>query len=675
MRFKFRFTIALKLITTFAVLLLAVLYTSWTTYNTLDVNMKADRIISNTYTPSAQLLNKLQFIITNSKMLIKNWVNDQKDTPDKARLREIHNKGWQEVRNPLDTLVIAWEPEDQLIYNNLVLSIDTLFSWHKEIMSKLNTFESYNNIMAKFMVIPRVDETGDVILLTDRILIELGSLVERQEAIVEKSNALMQQRFNEFQNLIVWIGIGLVAIVILAAIWLIRILVTPINYIKEIILRMGKGIMPKKELEIRSDEIGEMAKALNLLVDGLRKTSKFSLEIGDGNFDSKFNPLSSQDDLGNSLIIMRENLKNAAIEEEKRKKENMERNWAAQGIAKFSEILRQHNDNIEELGFEVISNLVKYLDANIGGFFIIDDSDENDKHLTLIASYAYTRKKYLKKRVEIGENIVGQCFLEGETVFMNDIPQDYIKITSGLGEDNPKCLLVVPLKLQNEIFGVVEIASFNRIEKYQIEFVERIGETVSSTISTVKVNINTANLLSESQEKSKRLAEQEEEMRQTIEQMQANHQRMLKDNENEKLRIISNLDAIISSTLTVEFNLNGECIKVNDLIIKTLNIRPESVVGKHHSEFIPKEIISSLEYQNFWTELNNGISKKGMNRYLIDDQEFWFVETFIPVRNPDGAIQKVLAMFSDVTKLKEREEKWKRQFDTVAQELDKTTIQ
>jgi methyl-accepting chemotaxis protein len=416
----------------------------------------------------------------------------------------------------------SWPPEQKALLEDINTTIaDSLFPKHEYIMSQLSTFESYDDPFIVFEVTPMTEEGGDVMVLTQHVLNKISVLQQQQETLVEDGRIEMVSSFDRFRTFIFLMGLAMVFAAIIIGILTIRSLARPINHTKNILQLMGKGILPKEELKEGSDEIGQMAQALNSLVKGLKAIFNFSLEIGKGNFNSEFKPLSDDDVLGHSLLEMRDELKKATEEDEKRKEEDNNRNWAAQGIAKFSDILRKNNDNMEELNYDIISNLVRYTNSNQGGIFIVNDNDKDHIFLEMTASYAYDRKKFLEKRVEVGEGLVGRCYQEQEKIFLTDIPDDYIKITSGLGDDNPSCLLLVPLEYNNQIYGIIEIASFNKYRDFEIEFIERIAENIAATISSVKANIQTAMLLEQSQQQAEEMSSQEEEMRQNMEELRA----------------------------------------------------------------------------------------------------------------------------------------------------------
>lgn len=157
----------------------------------------------------------------------------------------------------------------------------------------------------------------------------------------------------------------------------------------------------------------------------IKKATEFVQEIEKGNLEYKFSDSESHTSspLSTSLSSMRDKLKQISEEES-------ERNWVTEGLAKFVEILRNNNTNIEAFSFEVIRNLVKYLQANQGGIFILNDDNDQDKYLELTGCYAFDRKKYIEKKIRIGEGLVGQTFFEKETTYMTKIPSNYINITS-----------------------------------------------------------------------------------------------------------------------------------------------------------------------------------------------------------------------------------------------------
>ena len=198
--------------------------------------------------------------------------------------------------------------------------------------------------------------------------------------------------------------------------------------------------------------------------------------------------MSNEDTLGHALLSMSKNLEKAQKEEEKRHKEDTKMNWATQGHAEIGEILRRNRENMEEFSYIIIQYLVKYIKANQGALFIINDENPSDKYIQQMATYAYDRKQMVKKRFGMTEGFLGRCVQEKVSINLKDVPDNYIRITSGLGEAPPKNILLVPMIFDGSIFGVIELASFNEIDQFHESFIEKVAESVASAISNVKLS-------------------------------------------------------------------------------------------------------------------------------------------------------------------------------------------
>jgi HAMP domain-containing protein len=289
------------------------------------------------------------------------------------------------------------------------------------------------------------------------------------------------------------------------------------NAIKEIrnaMQALANGAFPEK-LKIRTtEEIGQTKIALNMFLDRLQSASQFAHRIGDGDLAAVYDTRFENDVLAKSIIQMQQKLREA---EEKQSKIN----WVNVGTAQFAEIIKNESDNIQLLADKILSTMVKYLGLNQGALYIL----EHEK-LTRIATYAYDKKRFLDQTIDLGSGLVGQCAMEKETIYLKQIPADYVRITSGLGEATPNNLVLVPIKLRENVLGVIELASFKVLESYKVQFIENLSESIASLLFNKQTAAKTEMMLRESEDRANVMSQQEEEMRQNAEELQATQEEM-----------------------------------------------------------------------------------------------------------------------------------------------------
>ncbi|MGF1639303.1 MAG: GAF domain-containing protein, partial [Cyclobacteriaceae bacterium] len=247
-------------------------------------------------------------------------------------------------------------------------------------------------------------------------------------------------------------------------------------------------------------------------------------------------------ELVNSEQQLIENLQKMEEVQSNEKKQN----WITEGVGRLSEILRQNVDQ-QVLNDKIITHMVKYLHANQGGLFIVDRNEDTTQEvkIKLISCYAYDRKKFIDQEIDPGEGILGQSYMEGEYIYLTEVPKNYTRITSGLGDATPAALIVVPLKTNDIVEGMLEIASFNRFEAHEIDFLLRAGENIASYIQSSRINAKTNRLLEETMKQAEAMQSQEEELRQNLEELAATQEEMHRK-EKEYLRRIDELSKAVN---------------------------------------------------------------------------------------------------------------------------------
>lgn len=642
-KFRFRFTIGNKILAGFLSLIILFIINASIIFFTGNNIDKVVEQSSQNIRPSKDAINELILMVTRSKMLITNWVYLQSNTDDKQALRELHANYYPELKDKVTKLMPQWESDSQRwLMDTVFIKFETMMEAQKSVMSQLVTFENYEDPLTKLLAEDAIE--SQIIPQTAAITKMLDKIADLQAAVTAESDTQLTASTKTLRNITLILSAITVALGLVSAFLMIRSITIPVNYLKSIVVKLGKGeLVEDKNTKFNNDEIGEMAAAMDNLVNGLKDTTLFAENIGKGSYATDFKPLSEHDVLGNALINMRNNLSRVADEDKKR-------NWATEGLAKFGEILRTNTNDLNKLTDEIVLNLVKYLKANQGAIYIIDDDQTGEEPtMSMKACYAWDKKKFLNHKIHKGEGLAGQAWQEGDLIYLTEVPQNYIRITSGLGDANPTSVLIVPLKLNEQIFGVVEIASFGQFQDFEMEFVQKIAESIASTISSVKVNARTQRLLEESQEMTEQMRAQEEEMRQNMEELQATQEEMNRGQaESEStMRVINDAMAV------VEFDPDGIILKANSNFLDVMGYKQDEVVGEHHRVFVTKDDRNSDTYRNFWRDLANGRANRGdFKRMNKKGEDVWLRALYSPIKDKSGNVVRIMKVAIDITSLK-----------------------
>ncbi|HZB11489.1 MAG TPA: PAS domain S-box protein [Chryseolinea sp.] len=430
------------------------------------------------------------------------------------------------------------------------------------------------------------DYKGDNVLQTSR-KIERPNLALIAKIDLEEANGKSSELISTFA----YSGLCIAALATLAAMMFGRSFTQPLYSMRNTLSLVAQGVLPEASGKTSRDEFGQMSAKVDELVKTLKGSADFAQRVGEGKYDTAYKPASDNDILGMSLINMRNNL----IENERLDKE---RNWIIRGVAEISEILRMH-DSIDALGDDVIKFILDKIGAIQGAFYIVNDDNANAPVIEMRSSYAYTRKKYLKAKFKFAEGLVGQAAAEKDVVLRTEIPDEYVSITSGiLGDQRPKCILIVPLITNEEVYGVLEFAGFRRFDPSQVKFVQELSLILARTIFNIKVNERTRKLLGESQQMSNELKEKQEVLRQNAEEMQATQEELKRSNQ----KLEEQIEEVNRTQKRMQLLLENasEVITIyeEDESIRYISPSVESILGYVQKEMIGKSDIDKVHPDN-----------------------------------------------------------------------------
>jgi PAS domain S-box-containing protein len=332
------------------------------------------------------------------------------------------------------------------------------------------------------------------------------------------------------------------------------------------------------------------------------------------------------------------------------RKNEHEKNWITAGVGAITGLKHKGSD-IAEYAFQVISSVVKYLKANQGGFFIVREAD-SEAYFELLGSYAYGKKKYLDKRINLGDGLIGQVYYEKDIILLTDVPKDYVKITSGLGEALPRCICILPLLSDGKVYGALEIASFEKLRPFEIEYLKSVGETIGYNLMAIESHQRTEKLLIESQQMAQEVKTQERELRQNMEKLTATQEVM--ERERKQLETLS-LVANHTNNSVLIADADGKIVYTNEGFLKLTGYTFAEVVGRKPGEFLQGPLTDKETVKRISAKLKKGEAMyEEILNYSKNGKAYWISLVINPIRNDQGKVEKFVSIQAEISDTKRK---------------------
>ncbi|HBB34505.1 MAG TPA: hybrid sensor histidine kinase/response regulator, partial [Cyanobacteria bacterium UBA9273] len=231
------------------------------------------------------------------------------------------------------------------------------------------------------------------------------------------------------------------------------------------------------------------------------------------------------------VAVLKDNINQMIANLRETTQKNTEQDWLKTNLAKFTRMLQGQRD-LETVSTLILSELAPLVRASHGAFYLMEEVERlpdgetaskfqpstyrnSNQFLKLISTFAYRERKHLSNQFRLGEGLVGQCAVEKQRILLEQVPDNYIKISSGLGEAAPLNVVVLPVLFEGQITGIIELASFRQFNEIHLTFFDQLTESIAIVLNTIAASMRTEELLKQSQSLAQELQSQQNELRET----------------------------------------------------------------------------------------------------------------------------------------------------------------
>ncbi|MBA2705626.1 MAG: response regulator, partial [Blastocatellia bacterium] len=218
------------------------------------------------------------------------------------------------------------------------------------------------------------------------------------------------------------------------------------------------------------------------------------------------------------VAALKDNINEMILNLKDTTQKNMEQDWLKTNLARFTRMLQGQRD-MTTVAQMVLSELAPLVDAQQGVFYV-NESPNGQPVMKLLGGYAYKKRKNLANEFHAGEGLVGQCTVGRERILVTNVPNNYVYVSSGLGEAPPNNIVVLPVLFEGEVKAVIELSTFQTFNDTHLTFLDQLTESIGIVLNTIAANTRTEDLLQQSQSLAAELQSQQDELKKTNEQLE-----------------------------------------------------------------------------------------------------------------------------------------------------------
>jgi PAS domain S-box-containing protein len=406
-----------------------------------------------------------------------------------------------------------------------------------------------------------------------------------------------------------------------------------------VIEELNQGKVPEFPASSSPSFIEGTFQALRKLGLHLQAFVQVSKQISQGIGHEKLSIFQGQGQLGQAFAEMQESLWAMHAQD-------LEQHEQAEKFHQFSEVLRDHAHQLDALCNSFLVELIRYLNGVAGSLYLLSDQEKLSALLELQACFALGQQRNAAHSIPQDEGLIGEAVRDKRTILLNKVPKGYLKIAAGLVESEPKSLLILPLVFNQQLAGVIEVASFKAISAKQTAFCEKVAESLASVVLNIQRNERTKRLLEEARLQAEMLQAQEEEMRQNMEELQATQEELERQkNESEALA-----RALEHGAIFFEFDNEGKFLHVNQQFMQATLYSKSEIIGKPLEYYISPQDLDTEAYRSFKENIYKKVAFHAEVRRVRKDQQLiWLKCVYLPIIDKEGQLRKYTCVAIDIT--------------------------